>query len=90
VQDELGLYYYPAPQNKKIRMYVRKNGNEIEFRMWDSSDATLWKDHGWVPWPAIQQAAVLYREEKKDGAPPLHLYDLAVAEKLIADAALTN
>ncbi|MGQ9812192.1 MAG: hypothetical protein ACUVQ2_02095 [Dissulfurimicrobium sp.] len=38
----------------------------------------------------IQQAADLYRKKKRDGVPPVHLYDLAVAEKLIADAALMN
>ncbi len=86
MQDELGLYYYPVPQNKKVRMYVRKTGDEIEFRMWDSSEPAIWEEHDWVCWSVIQKAADLYRKEKRSGTPPVHLYDLGIAKKLIADA----
>ena len=88
MQDELGLYYYPVPQNKKIRMYVRKAGDEIEFRMWDSDDPALWEEHAWVCWTVIQKAAELYRKEKRSGVPPVHLYEPEIARQLIADAAL--
>ena len=66
-------------------MYVRPGIEEIEFRMWDQDDKSLWEEHGWVPWSAIQQAAELYRSEKRQGLPPLHMYDIEIAKRLIRD-----
>lgn len=86
MQDKLDRYYYPIPQNKRIRMYVRPNMEDIDFRMWDADDPTLWEEHGWAPWSAIQQAAELYRSEGRKGGPPLHLYDTEVAKRLIRDS----
>jgi hypothetical protein len=86
VQDKRGLFYYPVLQNRKLRMYVRPVTGEIEFRMWDDEDPSLWHEHGWVPWPAIQQAAELYENEGRNGRPPLQLYDLEIAKRLIKDA----
>ena len=85
MQDEKGLYYYPVLTDKKLRMYVRLANEEIEFRMWNSEDPSLWDDHGWVPYSAVQQAAALYHEEDRDGRPPLHLYDIDVALRLLRD-----
>jgi hypothetical protein len=71
VQDELGLYYHPILENKKIRMYVRAGSDNIEFRMWNADDP--------------QQAADFYKEEGR-GKPPLHLYDIEIAERLLKDS----
>ena len=46
MKDNNGLYYYPFPQNKKVRMYVRSGDDEIEFRMWNQDDPGLWMEHG--------------------------------------------
>jgi len=29
MKDEKGRYYHPFPQNKRVRMYVQKTGNDI-------------------------------------------------------------
>ncbi len=85
MQDHRGLYYFPVLGNRKIRMYVRPNKQEVEFRMWDQDDETLWEEHGWVPWSAIQQASELYEKEGRKGRPPIHLYDMDAAIRLIRD-----
>jgi hypothetical protein len=85
VKDGKGLYYYPVLQNRKLRMYVRRNRDEIEFRLWDQGDESLWDEHGWIPWTAIKQAAELYKKEGRKGKPPMHLYDLDVATGLLRD-----
>lgn len=90
MQDSLGLYYYPVLQNKKLRMYVRQIEDEIEFRMWDQDDPSLWEEHGWIGWQAIQQAAELYKSEGRKGSPPLKLYDIEIAKRLIKDANSTE
>ncbi len=66
-------------------MYVRLGSDDVEFRMWDSNDKSLWEEHGWVPWTAIQQAAELYKKEGRKGAPPIHLYDIEIAIRLLKD-----
>jgi len=86
VQDELGLYYNPILENKKIRMYVRTGSDDIEFRMWNADDSGMWDDHGWVEWAAIKQAADFYKEDGRE--PPLHLYDIEIAERLLKDSLL--
>ena len=86
MQDDRGLYYYPILENKKIRMYVRAGSDDIEFRMWNADDQGLWDEHGWVEWAAIQQAAELYHKERKEGKPPIHLYDIEIAKRLLKDS----
>jgi len=85
VKDKHGVYYYPVLENKNLRMYIRLGSDDVEFRMWDSNDKSLWKEHGWVPWTAIQQAAELYKEEGRKGVPPIHLYDIEIAIRLLKD-----
>ena len=85
MKDKLGIYYYPVLENKNLRMYVRLGSDDVEFRMWDSNDKSLWEEHGWVPWTAIQQAAELYKKEARKGAPPIHLYDIEIAIRLLKD-----
>jgi hypothetical protein len=60
MKDDRGLFYYPFPLNKKVRMYVRAGVDEIWFRMWNTDDQELWDEHGWIPYEAIKKAEGLY------------------------------
>lgn len=82
MKDKNGLYYYPFPRNKKVRMYVRTMGDEIEFRLWNQDDPGLWMEHGWVPHTAIDQAKAIYKGGPFD---PNKAYDLTLAKALIED-----
>lgn len=77
-----GLYYYPFPENKQVRMYVKESGDGILFRMWRRDDETLWEEHGWVPHEAIVQAAEMYTGKNFD---PKTVYDIRIARALIRD-----
>lgn len=80
MKDDKGLYYYPFPQNKKVRMYVRREEGDVAFRMWNVEDAGLWEDHGWVPYGAIRQAAAMFSGKQFD---PNRAYDIGVASALL-------
>ena len=80
MKDKNGLYYYPFPNNKKVRMYVNLINDDICFRLWNKDDAKLWEEHGWVPHEAILQAKKLYNG-KQFG--PNSAYDIKLAEALI-------
>ncbi|MFO7929915.1 MAG: hypothetical protein ACQETG_01645 [Thermodesulfobacteriota bacterium] len=82
MKDERGLYYFPFPQNKKVRMYVRQSGETFEFRMWNADDPAMWEQHGWVSWEAIEQAAAMYSGKDFD---PRQAYDLRLARALIKE-----
>ena len=82
MKDKRGFYYYPFPQNRKIRMYVRKDSSEICFRLWNPDDSKLWEEHGWVPYGAIKQAAGIYRGGSFD---PNKAYDIEIAGTLIKE-----
>jgi hypothetical protein len=77
-----GIYYYPFPENKAIRMYVKKEGGSYLFRMWRRDDKTLWDDHGWVPHEAVLQAADMYGKKQFD---PKVVYDIRIAKALLRD-----
>ncbi len=83
MKDDSGLYYHPYPQNKRVRMYVRKFGGDIEFRLWNQDVPELWDEHGWVAYEAIQQAAKMYTGKSLD---PQRIYDVNVARALILEA----
>ena len=83
MKDRVGIYYYPFPENKRVRMYVREKNGEVEFRMKNEDDPTIWNDHGWVPYGAIKQAQVLYAN--KGRFDPQRAYDIQVAKTLIRD-----
>jgi hypothetical protein len=83
VKDQNGFYYYPFPQNKRVRVYVRPMGDEIEFRMWNQDDPGLWMEHGWVPYSAIIQAKSMYKGGPFD---PNRAYDISVAKALLKDS----
>ena len=80
MRDEKGLYYYPFPQNKSVRMYVRDKDGAVWFRLWNADDLKLWDEHGWVPYEAVKQAQVLYDGGSFD---PAQAYDLISAKALI-------
>ena len=82
MKDDRGLYYYPFPSNKRVRMYVRQGRDDIEFRLWNQDDSHLWDEHGWVPHEAILQAQAMY-----EGGPfdPKVAYDLRLAKSLIGE-----
>jgi hypothetical protein len=82
VKDQNGLYYYPFPGNKQIRMYVRSGKGDVEFRLWNQKDPMLWSEHGWVPWGAIQKATSMYQGGNFD---PKRTYDLNVAKALLKE-----
>jgi hypothetical protein len=42
MKDDKGLYYYPFPENKRVRKYVTRMANDICFRMWDTDQPELW------------------------------------------------
>jgi hypothetical protein len=83
MKDKVGIYYYPFPENKRVRMYVREKDGEVEFRMRNEDDPGIWNDHGWVPHSAILQAEVLY--ENRGRFDPDRAYDIRVATVLIRD-----
>jgi len=82
MKDKRGLYYYPFPENKRIRMYVRKQADIIEFRLWNQDDPKLWKEHGWLPYDAILQATHMH---KGGDFKPKQTYDINIANALIKD-----
>jgi hypothetical protein len=82
MKDNKGIYYYPFPQNKRVRMYVRTVGADICFRMWNADDEKLWEEHGWVSYEAVKQAAGMYEGK---GFNPGKTYDIEAAKALIRD-----
>lgn len=84
MKDQLGHYYHPAPNDKKTRVYVRRNADDIEFRLWRSDNEQVWDQHGWVPYEAIKQAAEMYKEMGRD-ADPMLFYDISVAKVLLSE-----
>ena len=81
MQDELGLYYHPILENKKIHMYVRSGSDNVEFRMWNADDPQLWEEHGWVPYAAVTRAAEMYDNKNFD---PNRAYDIHVAREILS------
>lgn len=82
MKDKRGLYYYPFPQNQKVRMYIKKLKDEICFRLWNNEDLKLWEEHGWVPYSAIKQATLIY---EGSGFDPDAAYDIEIAKALVAE-----
>lgn len=85
MKDANGLYYYPNPSEKSVRVYVRQGEAGPEFRLWHAKNEIMWEKHGWVPYGALKAAAEMYNEERGSGSSPLDLYDINVATALIAE-----
>ncbi|CAN2048016.1 conserved hypothetical protein [Candidatus Magnetomoraceae bacterium gMMP-1] len=81
MKDEKGHYYYPFPQNKRVRMYVREDDDAIWFRLWNADDPQMWIEHGWIPYGAIKEAADMY--QGKDGFDPKQAYDINIAKAML-------
>jgi len=85
MKDDKGLYYYPFPGNKRVRMYVQETEGAVCFRLWNADDPALWIDHGWVPYDAIVKAASMYEGKKFN---PTQAYDIKLATALIQEKKL--
>ncbi len=85
MKDENGLYFYPYPHNKRVRMYVREVGGEVCFRLWNADDPEMWEGHGWVSHAAIQEAAAIYKKTSPRGFDPNEAYDIRTAMSLIQE-----
>lgn len=90
MQDDKGLFYYPFPQNKRVRMYVKEEQGTLWFRMWNADDAKLWEDHGWVPYGAVKRAKELFKKKgPAQGGPqafdPDKAYDPEVARLILKE-----
>jgi hypothetical protein len=77
------MYYFPFPNNKRVRMYVRQQTDEPEFRLWNQDDDQMWEQHGWMPYSAIVQAKAVYKGGPFD---PDRAYDIEAANALIREA----
>ena len=82
MKDKKGLYYYPFPSNKRIRMYVQEQDGMTLFRLWNADDPKLWEEHGWVPYEAIQQATGMYAGK---GFDPAQAYDIQIAAAVLKE-----
>ena len=85
MKDKRGLFYYPFPRNKYIRMYMRQKGDDIEFRLWNQDDPELWKQHGWIPHEAIRQAYGMYHPNGSHDFDPNKAYDIGIARELLKE-----
>lgn len=84
MKDQLGLYYYPFPQNKRVRMYVSRKDGVIHFRLWNADDSRVWEQHEWAPYEAIRQAAAMYDGKQFN---PQQAYSIDVARELLLEDA---
>lgn len=82
MHDERGAYYYPNPAQKSTRMYVRRIGGVLHFRLYNSQVPEIWERHGWIAKDVVRQAATLYSGDKD----PTALYDEVVAEQVLLQA----
>lgn len=81
MKDDTGLYYYPVPANKKVKMYIREEDGVIQFRLHNQDEPSVWERHGWITLEAVRQAAAEYNGPVK----PLDIYDINVARRLLRE-----
>lgn len=85
MQDKDGIFYYPYPGNKRIRMYVREQDGAIEFRLSNVDYPEIWDRHGWLDMDLIKRGAQMFAE-RGSKADPTRIYDLETARFLLAEA----
>ncbi|MCF8086129.1 MAG: hypothetical protein K9J48_04475 [Desulfohalobiaceae bacterium] len=83
MQDKQGVFYYPLPQNKQVKMYVRENNGVVEFRLHNEMDPGLYQEHGWITHEMARQASQMYTGK---GSDPLSLYDIDAAMAALKQA----
>ncbi len=83
MKDDNGLYYYPNPANKRIKMYVQLEKDDVCFRVMNADDPEMWEKHGWVPYDAIRQASRIYESKTIN---PMTAYDIQIAMELLREA----
>jgi hypothetical protein len=83
MQDKQGVFYYPLPQNKTVKMYVRENNGVVEFRLHNEQDPGLYEEHGWITHEMARQASQMYTGKGRD---PLSLYDIDAAMAALKQA----
>lgn len=83
MKDERGLYYHPSMQDKAVRMYVREQKGEIQFRLFNPEAPEIWERHAWLPYDVIEQAAAMFKDQGNTDRNPLALYDRGIAQKLL-------
>ncbi len=84
MQDQHGVFYYPQPENKRLKMYVRIQDGIVEFRPDHADNPQLWEGHGWIAYEAAKKADEYSKQQGKRY--PLHLYDFDVALGVLADS----
>ncbi|MBS3758725.1 MAG: hypothetical protein KGY61_08670 [Desulfobacterales bacterium] len=82
MKDDKGIYYYPFPDNKRVRMYVKREDDTLYFRLWNADDPELWQAHGWVPYEAIEEAKKMYDGNQFN---PAQAYDLDIANAVLKE-----
>lgn len=84
MQDKEGIFYYPYPENKRIRMYVREQDGAVEFRLSNLDHPEIWERHGWLDMDIIKRGARMF-EERGAKADPTKIYDLDTARYLLKE-----
>ena len=82
MKDKLGLYYYPFPDNRRVRMYVSEIQDKICFKFWNADAPEIWDKQSWVPYDDILKATAAYKNRKRN---PIEAYDIEVARQLISE-----
>jgi hypothetical protein len=82
MHDNRGVYYYPYPNNKNTRMYIKKSQGGIWFRLWNKEIPELWDEHDWIPYDAILKASSMYKKGTGKFDPCI-AYDIEVAKSLL-------
>lgn len=82
MKDKLGLYYYPLPDNKRVRMYVSEIHDKICFKFWNADAPEIWDKQSWVPYEDIVKATAAYKDKKRN---PIEAYDIVAAKTLIRE-----
>ena len=85
MKDQRGIYYFPYPTNKSVRMYVQESEEgDIEFRLWNDKDPKLWEEHGWAPFSVLKEAFEMYESVRSEFNPKT-AYDINVAKALLKE-----
>lgn len=86
MQDKNGIFYYPYPHNKRIRMYVREENGTVEFRLANADHPEIWERHGWLDMDLIKRGAQMFKAERDPKTDPTAIYDLQTAAYLLKEA----